>query len=190
MSFSFYNMAAVCLTGLMLGGCDTNPPYAGETAPSKQAATVSPVTNEKQRPIGSARVRHGCLYYTQTADGKMARGGSLPKGKRVTIYRRTSDGWAEIGLGRGRVVSVPLEDLATTSQFSRDASRASAARRKPFPDPRPKVDPAARLRSGSSLLPPPGPPPEGFVPPALPDAATDPAPLQEGPSVLFPEKKE
>ena len=122
----------------------------------------------------------------------MAQGGSLPKGKRVTIYKRTTDGWAEVSLGDGRIVSVPSEDLVTAAQFSKDARRASEARRTAFPDPRPKLDPAAAAgtRLGSRLLPAPGPPPEDFIPPPLPEAATEPSPLEEGPSILFPDKKE
>ena len=95
----------------------------------------------------------------------------------MTAYQRSGDGWAEVGLRNGRMVSVPQEDLATTRQFNQEAARATKARRSAFQRP------AVERRS-------PGPPPADFIPPPLPDAAAGAALLEQGTSDLLSEKNE
>ncbi|MFT5189620.1 MAG: hypothetical protein ACI9DF_004431 [Verrucomicrobiales bacterium] len=99
----------------------------------------------------------------------------------MTAYQRSGDGWAEVGLRNGRMVSVPQEDLATTRQFNQEAARATKARRSAFQRP------AVERRSGLAS---PGPPPADFIPPPLPDAAAGAALLEQGTSDLLSEKNE
>jgi len=176
--FHFIFVMTLCLVG-----CQTRTIQTEETAATLGDASPAKQTTETIRPaIGTATPRQDCLYYTSTSDGKMAIGGSVKMGKILRVTARSADGWTQVRLSNGRKASIPTEDLTTLKQFRRDRSRARAARRSKFADPRPKITPGRDLRQRRKL--PTAPPPPDFVPPPLPDTPLD-DPLSNMPDILL-----
>ena len=172
----------VFVMGLCLTGCRTKIPQPEGASAVVSKATVSPTEKTRRPAIGTATARQDCLYYTSTSDGKMAIGGSVKMGKTLRVITRSADGWTQVRLSNGRKASIPTEDLTTLKQFRRDRSRARAARRSKFADPRPKITLGRDLRQRRKL--PTAPPPPDFVPPPLPDSRLG-DPLSNMPDILL-----
>ncbi len=162
--------------------CQQQPSSQSPVAKAPTASNIKESAPEKREAVVAvATVRHGCAYYEEVS-GKMALKGSLPKGKRVSVLKRYPDGWAKIQWSNQQEGFVLAEDLTTGKTFRADASRAAAAAREAFPDPRPKRLPGREEIRRER----PSPPPADFIPPPLPDAAGAASDLEEA-AVLFPE---
>ena len=174
------SLPLLLVIALGLSACQSIDPQP--STPASPTAASNQTAPPKTRAIGTAKARQDCLYYSRTPAGKMALGGSLAMGTQVAVLRRNDDGWSDVRLRNGQEASIPSEDLATLSQYKQIQSRASAAQRGKFQDPRPKIAPGSG-RGFESKLPTPPPPPD-FVPPPLPDNPTD-DPLSNVPSSIL-----
>ena len=176
-SFQIVFMMSLCLIG-----CQTKAPQSKEAA----ATASDPAAKQTKKPtrpaIGTATARQDCVYYTSTADGKMAISGSVKMGATVRVLQRSVDGWTDVRLVSGQEASIPTEDLTTITQFQRDRARARSARRGKFTDPRPKIGPG-RYRGKTNKLPT-APPPPDFVPLPLPDSSSQ-DPLSDLPDIFL-----
>ena len=81
-SFQIVFMMSLCFTG-----CQTKVPQSKEAeATASELAAKQP--KKPPRPaIGTATARQDCVYYTSTADGKMAIGGSVKMGTTVRVLQ-------------------------------------------------------------------------------------------------------